>query len=162
MTSSDGDIVRTMAIKFVHVLKRIEIINRDIQELHNIMDAMAQDRQYSDAIKISLESQVNVLLNERVKLMELKIENPPPQFEKQPETHEQALKMSPQYDFEQFNNNSQGSSRNFARNYVVSEVNPAKQTSKLNVTENEEKIGKAPLSAMTRSDILKDLPPLEY
>ena len=61
----------------VHALKRLEIIDRDINELRSIEKELSDNRTYSNAIKISLELQINNLLNERVKLMELKIDNPP-------------------------------------------------------------------------------------
>jgi len=64
-------------VKFVHILKRIEVLDRDIDELKNLDDSMQKNRSYSHALKISLELQINSLLNERVKLMELRIENPP-------------------------------------------------------------------------------------
>src|SRR5688572_27097682 len=64
-------------VKLVHVLKRLEVLDRDIQELHLLASSLGQNRTYTDALKISVELQINNLLNERVKLMELRIENPP-------------------------------------------------------------------------------------
>ena len=64
-------------VKLIHVLKRLEILDRDIQELHEMADNLTRNRTYSNALKISVELQINNLLNERVKLMELRIENPP-------------------------------------------------------------------------------------
>lgn len=64
-------------VKFVHVLKRLEILDRDIAELRALEDNLNERRSYSDSMRISVELQINHLLNERVKLMELRIENPP-------------------------------------------------------------------------------------
>ena len=64
-------------MKVVHILKRLELIDRDIAELRKFAEGLSLDRTYSDALKISLELQINNLLNERVKLMDLRIENPP-------------------------------------------------------------------------------------
>ncbi|MDH5721140.1 MAG: hypothetical protein OEZ13_11095 [Spirochaetia bacterium] len=64
-------------VKFVHVLKRLEVLDRDIEELRRIEASLEKGRTYSASLNISLELQINHLLNERVKLMELRIENPP-------------------------------------------------------------------------------------
>ena len=64
-------------VKFVHVLKRLEVLDRDIEELRRIESSLEKGRTYSTSLNISLELQINHLLNERVKLMELRIENPP-------------------------------------------------------------------------------------
>ena len=64
-------------IKIIHALKRLEAIDRDIEELRTIEKELSDDRSYTNAIKISLELQINNLLNEKVKLMELRISNPP-------------------------------------------------------------------------------------
>ena len=63
--------------KLVHVLKKIEYIDRDIKELHEIINSLSNQRSYSHSLLISIELQINNLLNERVKLMELEIKNPP-------------------------------------------------------------------------------------
>ncbi len=69
-------------VKFVHVIKHLEIIDRDISELRQFEEVLANNRTYSDNIRISLELQINSLLNERVKLMELKIQDPPSALQK--------------------------------------------------------------------------------
>ena len=65
------------SVKFIHILKRLEVIDRDINELKEFLEELSVHRKYSDAIRISLELQINNLLNERVKLMELHIKNAP-------------------------------------------------------------------------------------
>ena len=58
-------------------MKLLEIIDRDISEIRDIEKKLSSDRTYSNAIKISLELQINNLLNKKIKLMELKIDDPP-------------------------------------------------------------------------------------
>ncbi len=65
------------SIKLVHIIKHLELIDRDVNELRKLEEVLINNRAYSDTIRISLELQINNLLNERIKLMELKIENPP-------------------------------------------------------------------------------------
>jgi len=67
-------------VKFVHVMKRIESLQRDIAEIQSLQQDINVDREYSIPVKISLEQQVNNLLNEKVKLMEVRIENAPEYF----------------------------------------------------------------------------------
>ncbi len=63
-------------MKLVRLLKRLEMIDRDIAELRQIENDLMENRTYSDALKISLELQVNNLLNKRIKLMELNVDVP--------------------------------------------------------------------------------------
>ncbi len=64
-------------MKIVHVLKRIETIDEDIRELRKMEKGLNRDKAFSKDIYISIEKQINILVNEKVKLMELKVENPP-------------------------------------------------------------------------------------
>ena len=57
-------------------MKRLEVLDRDIKELQDLEESLTDNRTYSDALRISVELQINNLLNERVKLMELRIDNP--------------------------------------------------------------------------------------
>ena len=70
------------AVKLIHVLKHLELIDRDVNELRGLTASLASKRTYSHAIRIALELQINNLLNERVKMMELKIKDPPPALQK--------------------------------------------------------------------------------
>ncbi len=81
-------------IKFVHVLRWIENIERDIEELHSMENNLQDDREYSEKVRIALELEINTLLNEKVKLMELKIENPPEKILQMiyPEEHTSVVK----------------------------------------------------------------------
>ena len=62
-------------VKLIHVMKRLEILDRDIKELQDLEESLTDNRTYSDALRISVELQINNLLNERIKLMELRIDN---------------------------------------------------------------------------------------
>lgn len=79
-------------VKFVHVLKRMEAIDRDIHELSEITEQMQPGRQYTYGMKIAAEREINNLLNERVKLMELQIANPPENLVKEQENFEKQLR----------------------------------------------------------------------
>lgn len=64
-------------MKIVHVLKRIEMIDNDIKELKKLEKSVSRNKSFSTPIYISIEKQINIMLGERIKLLELKIENPP-------------------------------------------------------------------------------------
>lgn len=64
-------------MKIVHVLKRIETIDNDIKDLRKLEKILQKDKSFSTPIYMSIEKQINILLGERVKLLELKIANPP-------------------------------------------------------------------------------------
>lgn len=64
-------------MKVVHVLKKIEEIDLDIKELRRLEKAVKKNKSFSTPIYMSIEKQINILLGERIKLLELKIENPP-------------------------------------------------------------------------------------
>ena len=67
-------------MKVVHVLKRIEMIDDDIKELKKLEKTIARDKSFSTPIYLSIEKQINLLLGERISLLELKILNPPESF----------------------------------------------------------------------------------
>ena len=64
-------------MKVVHVLKRIEIIDNDIKDLRKLEKSISRDKSFSTPIYMSIEKQINILLGERIKLLELAISNPP-------------------------------------------------------------------------------------
>ncbi len=64
-------------MKLIHIIKRLQVIDRDLEELRQLEDQLTINRSYSDSLRISVELQINTLLNERIKLMELQINNPP-------------------------------------------------------------------------------------
>ena len=64
-------------MKVVHVLKRIEMIDQDIKDLKKLEKSIARNKSFSTPIYMSIEKQINILLGERIKLLELTIANPP-------------------------------------------------------------------------------------
>ncbi len=67
-------------MKVVHVLKKVETIDNDIKELRKLEKSIARDKSFSTPIYMTIEKQINILLGDRIKLLELKIENPPENF----------------------------------------------------------------------------------
>lgn len=64
-------------MKVAHVVKRIEMIDDDIKQLKKLENQLKKGKRYSTPIMISIEKQINLLLAERIKYLELKIQNPP-------------------------------------------------------------------------------------
>ncbi|MCX8123403.1 MAG: hypothetical protein N3F66_04475 [Spirochaetes bacterium] len=75
-------------MKVIHVLKRIEMIDQDIRELRKLEKSLQRNKSFTQPIFITIEKQINILLGERIKLLELKIANPPANL--QPEEEEVA------------------------------------------------------------------------
>lgn len=67
-------------MKVVHVLKKIENIDDDIRELRKLEKSLARNKSFSTPIYMSIEKQINILLGDKIKMMELKIDNPPKEF----------------------------------------------------------------------------------
>lgn len=67
-------------MKVVHVIKRIEMIDNDIKELKKLEKSVASNKSFSTPIYMSIEKQINIMLGERIKLLELRIDNPPEQM----------------------------------------------------------------------------------
>ncbi len=67
-------------MKVVHVLKKIENIDDDIRELRKLEKSLARNKSFSTPIYMSIEKQINILLGDKIKLMELRIDNPPKEF----------------------------------------------------------------------------------
>lgn len=64
-------------MKVVHVLKKIETIDQDIKELRKLEKSVKGNKTFTTPIIMSIEKQINLLLGDRIKLLELKIDNPP-------------------------------------------------------------------------------------
>jgi len=64
-------------MKVVHLLKRIESIEQDVKELKKLEKSIASNKSFSTPIYMSIEKQINILLGEKIKMLELRIENPP-------------------------------------------------------------------------------------
>ena len=70
-------------MKVVHIIKRIETIDTDIKELRKLEKSIKRNKSFSTPIVMSIEKQINILLGERVRLLELRIENPPAEMVEQ-------------------------------------------------------------------------------
>lgn len=68
-------------MKVVHVLKRIEIIDQDIKELKKLEKTVKGNKSFTTPIIMSIEKQINIILGERIKLLEMRIDNPPAGFQ---------------------------------------------------------------------------------
>ncbi len=64
-------------MKVVHVLKKIELIDSDIKDLRKMEKSLQRNKSFTTPIYLSIEKQINILLGERIKMLELKIDNPP-------------------------------------------------------------------------------------
>ncbi len=64
-------------MKVVHILKKIESIDNDIKDLRKMEKSLQKNKSFTTPIYLSIEKQINILLDERIKMMGLKIENPP-------------------------------------------------------------------------------------
>jgi hypothetical protein len=64
-------------MKVIHVLKKIEEIDQDIKELRKLEKSVTSNKSFTTPIFMSIEKQINIMLGERIKLLELTIENPP-------------------------------------------------------------------------------------
>lgn len=85
-------------MKVVHVIKRVETIDNDIKELRKLEKSIARDKSFTTPIFMTIEKQINILLGERIKLLDLQIMNPPASFtsgyeeeETEPETPVQVI-----------------------------------------------------------------------
>ena len=67
-------------MKVVHVIKRVETIDNDIKELRKLEKSISRDKSFTTPIFMTIEKQINILLGERIKLLELQILNPPESF----------------------------------------------------------------------------------
>jgi hypothetical protein len=68
---------KEFTMKVVHVIKRIETIDNDIKELKKLEKSITRDKSFTTPIFLTIEKQINILLGERIKLLELQISNPP-------------------------------------------------------------------------------------
>ncbi len=66
-----------MGLTFTEILDRIRILDRDVSELNRLKSRLPADRPYSSSLQISFDKQINNLLNERIRLLDLEISDPP-------------------------------------------------------------------------------------
>jgi hypothetical protein len=79
-------------MKVIHVIKRIEDIDNDIRELKKLERSVKKNKSFTTPIFMSIEKQINLLLGDRIKLLDLRIENPPEALKKQIEGDEEMVK----------------------------------------------------------------------
>lgn len=162
-------------VKVIHLIKRVEQIDKEIAELHNLVDGIDSTRSYRNTLKIAAEQQINNLIGEKVKLMELKIENPPDFLTKhvfesaenkvsQPRISLEALQSGvsttyngPAAEVDEMPTGARNPLRSYTRMMSVEEILPKSSTES---TARAKRAEKAPVK--TRADILRDLPPLQY
>ena len=70
-------------MKVIHVLKRIETVDQDIRELKKLEKSLEKNKSFAGPIFMTIEKQINILLGERIKLLELEIKNPPESLKKE-------------------------------------------------------------------------------
>jgi hypothetical protein len=75
-------------MKVIHVIKRIEEIDNDIRELKKLEKSVKRNKSFTTPIFMSIEKQINILLGDRIKMLDLKIENPPETMRKEIEGDE--------------------------------------------------------------------------
>ena len=164
-------------VKFVHILKKIENLERDISEIMTLQSEVKQDRSYATPLKISLEQAVNNLLNEKVKLMEVRIENPPANIASTINSDKtQELKLTPRMTFDEFEEDY-FTFVNRKRTYGIAENSSdvsagaelqkeARKTlpslAEKTLVKETRTLPETAKVAPKRADLLKDLPPLEY
>ena len=64
-------------MKVIHILKRMETVDSDIKDLRKMEKALTKNKSFTTPIYMSIEKQINILLGERIKLLELQIKDPP-------------------------------------------------------------------------------------
>lgn len=165
-------------VKVIHLIKRVEQIDREVAELHGLVDGIESTRSYRNTMKIAAEQQINNLIGEKVKLMELTIANPPEFLTKHVYPEEQAVNNQPRISLENLlgggapvynqsttapaesevlNTGERNPLRSYSRMLNVDEILPKAAAEPAARTRRAEK---APVK--TRADILRDLPPLQY
>lgn len=82
-------------MKVVHIIKRIETIDEDIKDLRKLEKSLSKDKAFSTPIYISIEKQINLLLDNRIKLLGLTIANPPADLVKEIEGEEAQPEKAP-------------------------------------------------------------------
>lgn len=162
-------------VKVIHLIKRVEQIDKEIAELHGLVDGIDSSRSYRNTLKIAAEQQINNLVGEKVKLMELTIENPPDFLTKhvyestesrvpQPRISLEALQNGisttyngPAATVDEIHTGARNPLRSYSRMMNVDEILPKV----INESATRAKRAEKP-PVKTRAEILRDLPPLQY
>lgn len=64
-------------MKVIHVLKKIEQIDDDVRELRKMEKSLQRNKSFTTPIFMTIEKQINNLLGDKNKILELSIANPP-------------------------------------------------------------------------------------
>lgn len=166
-----------LPVKVIHLVKRVEQIDREIAELHHLVDGIDSGRSYRNTMKIAAEQQINNLVGEKVKLMELKIENPPDFLTKHVFESEEKKVPQPRIALDALlgsSTSTYGAHREVQLNdeVVPQPANPLKNFTRMmtvdeilprGASETQLKPRRSEKPAVkTRAEILRDLPPLQY
>ncbi len=81
-------------MKVIHVIKRIEEIDQDVRELKKLEKSVKKNKSFTTPIFMSIEKQINILLGERIKMLELKIANPPETMKKEIEGDDEEIAVT--------------------------------------------------------------------
>ena len=65
-----------MLVRFKHIIEKLRAIDRDLKELQRLKARVPQQRDYSSSLDISFDKQINELLNQKIELESLEIDNP--------------------------------------------------------------------------------------
>lgn len=163
-----------MATKFVHVLDRIQEIDRDIAELKEVKAGLNSDRDYCYPVSISIELQMNNLVNERVKLMESPMGDTPPGLNEDKREFERFLRKR-QGEFiietaeELFNDRARDTNTREPAKMIEGTVGDERSVSVSKsirrsplTSEKDAASTELPAKKLSRAEILKNLPPAEY
>lgn len=163
------------SVKVIHLLKRVEKIDREVAELHGLVDGIDSSRSYRNTLKIAAEQQINNLIGERVKLMELNIENPPAYLTDQVYPVPQVRPVQPRIALDELlgGTNATYSKSTSAAQVVTyndtrggevqtrqSDVERSAPRDSFDSPQRQRRVEKN--SIKSRADILRDLPPLQY
>ena len=65
-----------MLVRFKHILEKLRAIDHDLKELRRLKARIPQKRPYSSPLDISFDKQINELLNQKIELESLEIDDP--------------------------------------------------------------------------------------
>lgn len=71
------------------------MIDQDIRELRKLEKSLQRNKSFTQPIFITIEKQINILLGERIKMLELKIANPPANLQPEEEDVGESLIAEP-------------------------------------------------------------------
>ncbi|MBV6492288.1 MAG: hypothetical protein LDLANPLL_00281 [Turneriella sp.] len=164
-----------LPVKVIHLIKRVEQIDREVNELHGLVDGIDENRSYRNTMKIAAEKKINDLVGERVKLMELTIGNPPEFLSKYAWPEDKKEPSQPRIALEQLlgSSNSTYEPMHYAEKERSAESQPKNSLKEFTRMMNVDEIlpravadahnkPRQKTQTKTRAEILRDLPPMQY